>query len=75
MIRESSARHVGTKIRNMKFSFCQKERNLLLEKIVAAVFAVNRIVKTGLLEGNYEVCFYQEPSNPECPLIFWRRTF
>ena len=75
MIRESSAIHVGTKIRNMKFSFCQKERNLLLEKIVAAAFAVNRIVRTGLLERGHKVCFYQEPSNPECPLMFWRRLF
>ena len=41
----------------MKFSFCQKERNLLLKKIVAAVFAVKKIVGTGLLERGYEVCF------------------
>jgi len=66
----SHQRHTGIKMRNMKFSFCQIRRNLLLIKIVAAVFAVNKIVGTGLLERGSEVCFYQEPSNLECPSIF-----
>jgi hypothetical protein len=36
--------HLGTKIRNMKFGFRQKERNLSLKKIIAAVSAVDKIV-------------------------------